>query len=92
MRLPAATLRLFPHTEGADREPAEHPDFVIGRLLEEGDGDDLRWLTATFGEDELVSWLGQRGQRQLSIRSFAFWTTLLGGATRSRHEDSLWTL
>jgi hypothetical protein len=52
--------------------------FVIGRLLEDGDGADLRWLFANVPEEAAAAWLGERGGRQLSARSRAFWEVLLG--------------
>ena len=92
MRLPAATLRLFPQVSSDALGRPEHADFVIGRLLEEGDTDDLRWLVATHGEAALAAWLSERGRRQLSRRSFAFWATLLDDASSAPFEDPLWPL
>jgi hypothetical protein len=78
--LPAAALRLFPHHEAADLAlPAAAP-FVIGRLLEDGDRADLRWLLAALPEAAVAGWLASRGGRGLSRRSRAFWELVVGPA------------
>ncbi len=73
MDIPPETRRLFP---GYDSNPGL--PFLIARLLEDGDEADLRWLTGNVPETELAGWLEQRGGRQLSVRSRAFWETVLG--------------
>jgi hypothetical protein len=75
--LPARTARLFPH-EVVEQLPADGPGLVIARLLEEGDGEDLRWLARATGEAELAAWVRRRGGRKLSRRSRAFWVCVLG--------------
>ena len=89
MELPAETRRLFP---GYDSKPGL--PFLIGRLLEDGDESDLRWLTRNVSEPELAAWLESRGGRQLSLRSRAFWEAVLdrraGGEIPIRKD--LWPL
>ncbi len=51
---------------------------VIGRLLEDGDGADLRWLFSNVPEEAAAAWLRERGGRQLSARSRVFWEVVLG--------------
>lgn len=77
---PEQTPRLFPlHGPAVLPEPTEPvSDFVIGRVLEEGEEADLQWLTGRVSEARLVEWLGQRGRRQLSRRSYLFWHLVLG--------------
>ena len=76
MEIPPETRRLFPGY--ADADLAEGLPFLIARLLEDGDEADLRWLTRNVPETELAAWLEQRGGRQLSVRSRAFWEAVLG--------------
>lgn len=71
--LPDGARRLF--AGDADVDPGS--DFVVERLLEEGDSADLRWLAAHRGEAALGDWLGRRGGRRLTRRSRAFWTLVL---------------
>ena len=89
LRIPEETRRLFP---GCDADPGL--PFLIARLLEDGDGADLRWLCRNVPESELAAWLESRGGRQLSVRSRAFWETVLdrpAGAEAPARKD-LWPL
>lgn len=98
-RLPEGARRLFP--DGPPR-PTSHgddtADFLIGRLLEEGDSADLRWLAAALPEKRLGDWLVRRGARQLSRRSYLFWRALLDPAGRRAEppggalREALWPL
>lgn len=92
MDIPPETRRLFPGY--ADTDLAAGLPFLIARLLEDGDEADLRWLTRNIPENELAAWLEQRGGRQLSLRSRAFWEAVLdqkaGGEVPVRKE--LWPL
>ena len=89
MEIPAETRRLFPGYDSTLGLP-----FLIARLLEDGDEADLRWLTRNVPETELAAWLEQRGGRQLSLRSRAFWEAVLdrpaGGEVPIRKD--LWPL
>lgn len=72
---PAATWRLF---FGYEKILARTPTpgeaaFLIERLLEEGDGADVRWLFGAFGEAVVAGWLERHGARRLSRRSRAYW-------------------
>lgn len=78
MSLPAATRRLFPHVDPDAAAAPEHRPFLLARLLEEGEGADLRWLAAEVGEAEMARWLAAHGGRSLSHRSRAFWELVLG--------------
>jgi hypothetical protein len=78
--LPAATLRLFDGYAPAELLRREHRAFLIERLLEEGDREDLRWLAAQAGEAELAEFFRRAGGRRLSARSRAFWSLVLGVA------------
>ena len=75
---PRSTLRLFEDVAAETVGNASRESFWIGRLLEEGEEADLRWLVAKVGEETLQSWLRERGGRQLSRRSRAFWSVVLG--------------
>jgi hypothetical protein len=76
-KLPRVTRRLFSNYANSDRLAAESPEFVIGRVLEEGVSDDLRWLFARFSNTQIEEWLERRGSRQLSRRSRLFWGLIL---------------
>ncbi len=78
--LPIAAARLFPGHPAADLDLATAAPFVVGRLLEDGDGADLAWLFGAVPEPEVAQWLGRRGGRHLSRRSRAFWQLAIGPA------------
>ena len=90
-RLPAGARRLFPH-HPEPPDPARHSDFVIERLLDEGDSADLRWLVARFGEPRLREWLGAHGARRLSRRSRALWSLAFGVEGPGPPAHDLWPL
>lgn len=91
--LPAATLRLFPHHQAADLAFPEAVPFVVGRLLEDGDRADLRWLFGALPEAAVAAWLASRGGRGLSRRSCAFWELAVGlAAAPDPAAAELWPL
>ena len=67
---------------------------IIARLLEDGHGEDLLWLSRQCSEDELARFFRDRGARQLSRRSRAFWAVVLGIAKpeESALVKDLWPL
>lgn len=92
MSLPAQTHRLFSHYAAEDA--ASSAAFVFGRVLEDGDRHDLAALFNRTGEAPLAAWLAERGGRQLSRRSRAFWSMVLAtvaGPCAEGHDD-LWPL
>jgi hypothetical protein len=66
----------------------------LARLLEDGDGADLTWLTAQIPEPEIAAWLARHGGRQLSRRSRAFWAAVLDilPGPPAPGSDALWPL
>lgn len=86
--------RLFTHYEDVENLPATSPDLVIAKLMEEGDGEDLRWLCRQFPEMRLASWLDRHDTRLLSRRSRCFWRVLLDRNDQPTQctGDSLWPL
>ena len=74
---PPTVRRIFAREANVDQMIAETPAYLIGRLLEEGNSNDLVWLNQVFSEDQIGSWLQTRGSRQLSRRSRLFWSAVL---------------
>jgi hypothetical protein len=89
--LPEHTRRLFPGVEADALGAGAGRDLLIGRLLEEGDGEDLRWLVAEVGEAALAEWLARQGWR-LSGRSRPLWELVLDrrAPARPRPAADLW--
>ena len=75
--LPTATARLFDGYAEAELLRDENRDFLLERLLEEGDRQDLRWLCARVGEPAIRAFVHVQGERRLSARSRAFWRFVL---------------
>lgn len=90
-RLPAGACRLFPH-QPEPTGPGRYPDFVIERLLDEGDSADLSWLVARFGELRLREWVAAHGARRLSRRSRALWSLTVGVDVPPPSAPDLWAL
>jgi hypothetical protein len=90
--LPAGARRLFRHHADEDLTPERAPALLVARLLEDGDAGDLEWLTAVFPEEQLAAWLVERGGRQLSARSRAFWEVVLGKEAATPLACGLWPL
>jgi len=89
-----AERRLFAGYEAEDLDAPAALPFRLGRLLEDGDSADLRRLFAEVPEPVAAAWLADRGGRQLSIRSRAFWEVTLGTAPgpASPETPALWPL
>ncbi len=49
-----------------------HPQYVLGRILEYGDEEAIKWMRGRFSRQEIIATLKQT--RQLSIKSANFWT------------------
>jgi hypothetical protein len=57
---------------------AASPDpYVMARLLEDGDREDLAWLCRQLPASALAAWVERHGARRLSRRSLAFWAVTL---------------
>jgi len=92
--IPTTTLRLFEDEASETVGQPNFQSFWIGRLLEEGETVDLRWLVKQVGEEAIKNWFDERGARQLSSRSRAFWSVVLGvdAPSPSVASEALWLL
>ncbi|MEM7482299.1 MAG: hypothetical protein AAF481_14075 [Acidobacteriota bacterium] len=86
--LPSQTRRWF-FGYNAERLDPSSP-FIAGRLLEEGDGDDLRWLASQVDEAALRA-AADHPKSELSRRSRAFWQLLLDMEPVATHSE-VWPL
>lgn len=91
-QIPAATLRLFDGYAADDLARPESRDFLVERLLEAGDRDDLLFLTRTFPEAEIRDIF--QAARGLTVRSRRFWALVLEGRldTEPAAHDEIWPL
>jgi hypothetical protein len=54
-----------------------HRDFIIRRILTEGDWEALRWLRTEVGDEDLRLWLIRHEARGLSPRQTRYWALIL---------------
>jgi hypothetical protein len=92
--IPASVRARFPGVDEAALGAAAYRDFLVVRLLEEGDGAELAWLVRAAGRDALADIVARRGGRLLSRRSRVFWQRLLGVDAPAAHPlaRELWPL
>ncbi len=75
---------------------AADADFIIGRLLAEGDWESIKWLRREVGDTVLRDWLMRRSGAGLSPQSLRFWELVLGLDRRkvntwiTQQRESLW--
>ena len=55
----------------------EHRDFVIARILQEGDHHATAWLRDQLGRSGLAEWIRGRRGRGLDPRRLRFWEVVL---------------
>jgi hypothetical protein len=57
---------------------AADADFIIGRLLAEGDWESVKWLRREVGDKALREWLLGRSGAGQPPQSLRFWELVLG--------------
>ena len=72
--IPRHLAPLFWDTNLAAFDPQQHPEYTIGRVLELGDEDAVRWMRESFSEQLILDVL--RAERRLSPRSANFWALI----------------
>lgn len=94
--LPASFRRFFWDVPLSSLSVERHRDFILGRLLEWGDREALRWVVRSYSPDVLREFLRGRGSEILSERNQRFWASVLElkrfeSATRSwRRRGRAW--
>jgi hypothetical protein len=80
-RLPEEVIsqapRIFWDVDIASIDPIEHEDFIIARVLEEGDWNSVRALRREIGDDGIRAFCRRAGHR-LDKRTQRFFETVLG--------------
>ena len=85
-QVPRSLRRFFWDARLSDLSVDRHRDFILGRLLEFGDRQALRWLSHTFPRRAIVDFLSEYGPALLSKRAWVFWSLAYGleAGTRGR--------
>ena len=76
--LPESSGWLFPEYNFDRMEPESYAPVIMGRILERGSIEEVRWLLAQYGTRRLGAWLRRYGYRALSPRTFEYWRWVLG--------------
>lgn len=74
--IPQELAALFWDIQREDFDPASHPHYTIGRILESGDEQAVAWLRRVFSEAQLREVL--RSERRLTAKSANFWALVYG--------------
>ncbi len=84
VRAPTALRRFFWDVPLSSVSVDTHRQFIMGRLLEEGDRPALQWLFRVYRPHQVIQFLKGRGAAVLSRRAWRFWTAQLGVAGAPR--------
>ena len=63
-----------------------HRDFIMGRIMESGSWDSMKWLRKTYSKDQIYSFLINRGKRILPLRELNYWLYVIGLSSQKREE------
>lgn len=86
--VPRRFRRFFWDVRIADLSVDQHQDFILGRLLEDGDRQALHWLVRTYSRETVAAFLKGRGVEVLSRRAWQFWSVYVGLPVRERMRPS----
>ncbi len=97
--IPKDLFGLFWDIEPETIHIVKHGDFVMGRIMERGNWEAMRWLFETYSRKQLASFLEKRGRRILPARELNYWCLVSGTAKEkrtlwvreSRENNSVWS-
>lgn len=69
--IPDRIQRLFWDTDKKSVDRLSHHSYVIRRIMDYGDVEDVRWMLVTYSSEEIISVL--KKSRGLSRKSGSFW-------------------
>lgn len=75
--LPSFLKPFFWDTEFSRLKWSSHQDFIIQRILVEGDWNAVQWLRRRLGDEVLLTWILQHKGRGLDKRRLRFWELIL---------------
>lgn len=87
-RLPSLLRPWFWDVPLASLAPDRHEAFILGRVLEFGDQQAVRWLLRTYPRPRIRAFLKGRGADVLSRRTWHFWALFFGRRSRARPTPS----
>lgn len=72
-KIPKQTVVLFQEYDYNSLDIKKDKILIIGRILESGGLEELRWLFTVYSLKEIKEFIRLRGYRGLSSRAFNFW-------------------
>jgi hypothetical protein len=75
LSIPESVRRLFWDTAKEEVDPVRHRSYVIRRIVDFGNLDDVKWMRNTYSAGEIGEVI--RKSRGLSRRSVLFWSACL---------------
>jgi len=72
-RLPTRVRWLFWEMDFGRLDTRRHADYIIGRVVEFGRLEDVRWLIKTYGLERIHQFFRVAGDTEISLRTIAFW-------------------
>lgn len=76
-KIPKTTAPYFQEYELSTLDIKKDAELIIGRTLEFGTREELKWLFMTYGSQKIKEFVRTRGYRVLSERGFNYWRTVL---------------
>lgn len=73
--IPDAVRRLFWDSKKESIDTNLHRSYIISRIIDCGDVEDVKWMLKTFSRKEIIEVVKRR--RGLSRKSAIFWSTYL---------------
>jgi len=67
-----------------------HRDYILGRVLERGGIEEVRWVIASYGMKEIHRFLRDRGSPELSRRTVQFWRAVFKAENEQWAEPAAW--
>lgn len=81
--LPAFLHALFWEFNVSGIDIVQHADTIMGRIMERGNWQAMRWLREVYHTDQIVSYLERRGKKVLPPREVNYWA-LIGGVPEDK--------
>ena len=75
--LPPFLANYFWNCEFSNLRWDDHRDFIIRRILNDGDWEALSWLRDIFGDSSIREWLVAHRGRGIERRHLRFWEAVL---------------
>jgi hypothetical protein len=69
---------LFWEVDARSLDVQAHRTYILGRVLEYGTGESVRWAVETYGEAAVREFILGRGLQVLSRKTVNYWAILLG--------------